>query len=151
MKKYKFYDSYENPKNKGIKNEFEMKIINGETVVIDKTTELMWQQSGSNENFGYQDAEIYIQKLNNEEYAGYNDWRLPTVEEALSLNELNVGKNDLHLNDIFDKTQKWIWTADKAVGNKKFPISLDFERGCIELSNVMGEAILFVKAVRSLQ
>ncbi|GAK53774.1 hypothetical protein U14_05048 [Candidatus Moduliflexus flocculans] len=35
----------------------------------------------------YQEAEAYIAQINADNFGGYNDWRLPTVEELLSLLE----------------------------------------------------------------
>jgi hypothetical protein len=61
----------------------------------------------------YADAENYIRELNKKGVAGYNDWRLPTLEEAMSLMELSKKNGDLYIDPVFDKTQRWIWTADK--------------------------------------
>ncbi|MCP4374993.1 MAG: DUF1566 domain-containing protein, partial [bacterium] len=56
-------------------------------VIVDQATGLMWQQSGSEEELTYQQAKEYVQELNDREFAGHADWRLPTVEELLSLVE----------------------------------------------------------------
>jgi hypothetical protein len=61
----------------------------------------------------YADAENYIRELNKKGVAGYNDWRLPTLEEAMSLMEPSEKHGDLYIDPVFDKTQRWIWTADK--------------------------------------
>ncbi|MCP4289089.1 MAG: DUF1566 domain-containing protein, partial [Gammaproteobacteria bacterium] len=66
-----------------IVNDFD---VQGE-VVVDHATGLMWQQSGSDDELTYEDAQKYIEKLNQERFAGYDDWRLPTVPELLSLLE----------------------------------------------------------------
>ena len=42
-----FFDRFKNP-NDGIKHQYEPQTLNGEKVVIDHTTGLTWQQSGSN-------------------------------------------------------------------------------------------------------
>ena len=51
----------------------------------------------------------YIQKTNAETYGGYNDWRLPTLEEGMSLMEPGK-KNDLYISAQLDKSQIRIWT-----------------------------------------
>jgi hypothetical protein len=81
-------------------------------VVVDHATGLMWQKSGSNEWLSYQESQQYIRQLNNERFAGYDDWRLPTVEELLSLVESEEQANKLYINPIFDAKQKWCWSAD---------------------------------------
>jgi len=81
-------------------------------LVVDHATGLMWQQSGSPNSMFYADAEKYIRDLNNQRFAGYHDWRLPTLEETMSLMEPKA-HGDLYLDSIFDRKQRWIWTADE--------------------------------------
>ncbi|MBT3880187.1 MAG: DUF1566 domain-containing protein [Candidatus Scalindua sp.] len=95
---------------------YEKKSIKGGDVVIDHTTGLMWLQSGSKEYMQWNVANGWVRKLNSLKFAGYNDWRLPTIEEAASL--LEPGKtNALHIDPIFDKEQWGIWSGDKRGGS----------------------------------
>ena len=88
VKEKGFYDSDWNKSGKGIDNIYEEQEINGDKVVVDKATGLMWQQSGSpSHNMNYADAKKYIRKLNDDGFAGFKDWRLPTLEEVMSLME----------------------------------------------------------------
>jgi hypothetical protein len=61
-----------------------------ERVVIDKATNLMWHQSGSQKFVNWEKAKEWV---NNLSYFGYDDWRLPTLEEAISLLEKEKQKN----------------------------------------------------------
>lgn len=63
----------------------------------------------------FERALVYIDSLNVARYAGYSNWRLPTLEEAMSLMEpAKVSATEkLFIKSIFDETQVWIWTSDK--------------------------------------
>lgn len=82
-------------------------------MVVDNATGLMWHQSGSDERVGLVNAKQWIEKLNNKGYAGHNDWRLPTVEEAASLLESNIKNDGLKIDTVFSHKQEWIWTGDE--------------------------------------
>jgi len=119
LTKYKFFDSEWNQNASGFDNQFETKIINGNSVVIDRASGLMWQQSGSSDWWTYEQANQYIQGLRQNGYAGYKDWRLPTLEEAMSLMEPKKNKDGLYIDPIFDATQSWIWTSDLYQGESR--------------------------------
>ncbi len=110
MKDKDIFDSRKNPSGHGLSHEFEVQ--NGGTVVYDHTSGLMWQRSGSQDDMSYEKAKNYISKLNHDQFAGYNDWRLPTLEEALSLMESTKKNGILHIDQIFDPCQIRIWTSD---------------------------------------
>jgi hypothetical protein len=96
-----------------INNSYESKSINGNGVVIDHTTDLIWHQSGSDEEMDWHKAKQWVKDLNDKGYAGYSDWRLPTVEEAISLLEPNINANSLYIDPAFDAKQTGIWTGDE--------------------------------------
>jgi hypothetical protein len=91
------------------KNDF---IDNGDGTVTDNATNLMWQRSGSDKYMRHDEADAYIKKLNTKQFAGYNDWRLPTIEEIASLLE-NKNTDNLYIDPVFDRKQRWCWSADK--------------------------------------
>ena len=112
-----FYASDWNKAGKGIAHQYESKTINGGKVVQDHATGLMWQQSGSSNYITFAAAEEYLREMNSQSFAGFNDWRLPTLEEAMSLMEREKKNGHLYIDPIFDDTQSWIWTGDKAGGS----------------------------------
>ncbi len=92
-----------------LENDFE---VQGE-IVINHATGLTWQQSGSQKELTYSQAQDYIKQLNRKRFAGYSDWWLPTVAELLSLVEKNKENGDLYISKVFDKRQRWRWSSDK--------------------------------------
>ena len=119
LMKHNFYDSDKNPK--GIfTNDFEPKVINNDKVITDYYTGLMWHQSGSIDQLEWIKRVDWIDELNTREYAGYVDWRMPTVEEAASLlrqREINMSQ---FIDPGFSCLQENIWTCDN------YEVSLDW-------------------------
>ncbi len=95
-----------------INHSYEKKSINGNDVVIDLATGLMWHQSGSINYMRWNSAKEWIRILNIKEYAGFQDWRLPTLDEAVSLLESGRWSN-LYIDSVFSEEQWGIWTGDK--------------------------------------
>lgn len=109
-----FYDQRLNPGGSGIENRYEPQVINEGIVVLDGATGLMWQHGGSAQPMTFSDAEWYIHQLNTDRFAGFSDWRLPTLEEAMSLMEPQA-QNDYHLSPQFEqRTVPFMWTSDYA-------------------------------------
>jgi len=135
VKKKNFYESDWN-KNGRFKNDYEVETIDKDITVIDRVTCLMWQQAGSNEEMSLIKAIEWIKKLNEIEYAGYNDWRLPSIEEVATLieNKRNSLFLGLFISDIFDKKQRWILTGDLFSSDKAWIV--DFNYGKINWSNI---------------
>jgi D-lyxose ketol-isomerase len=126
---------------------YQMKPIADGDVVIDHATELMWYQSGSKEYFNLKKAIKWIKMANKKNYAGFNDWRLPTLEEASSLLELEM-KNGNFIDPIFDKKQWGTWTGDKCRRNNAWIVT--FVNGTVGHRPVGSDAT-FVRPVRSLK
>lgn len=111
LKKYNFFHRFRNETG-NFTNEFELRTINSDKVVIDHTTKLMWHQSGSMEQMDLDKEWKWKKKLNRNRYAGYSDWRLPTIAEAASLLKPKNKNTDLFIDPVFDEQQNGIWTCD---------------------------------------
>ena len=111
LAKYEFFDKIRNPGGKGIEHRYESQIIDKAIVIHDAFTGLMWQRGGSSGLMKFADAEQYVHRMNAEKFAGFNDWRLPTVEEAMSLMEPQ-SYEDSHIDPVFERAISFIWTSD---------------------------------------
>ncbi|MHC4267080.1 MAG: Lcl C-terminal domain-containing protein [Planctomycetota bacterium] len=124
-----------------IKHDYEVSTIKGDKVVIDHTTGLMWHQSGSYKNMSWKRAKKWVGELNKQGYAGFLDWRLPTLEEAVSLLEPNEKSGNQFVDPVFDKTQWSIWSCDSSVSDGSLSLdnawSVNFNHCLIGRSNIM--------------
>jgi hypothetical protein len=118
------YEADRNPSGTGIVHRYEPRIIGDAVVVVDRTTGLMWQKGQSGDGMGIADANTYIVNLNAQKYGGFTDWRLPTLEEAMTLVEPKLYGN-LHIASQFKPEAIRIWTCDhEANGINQFEIGL---------------------------
>jgi serine/threonine protein kinase len=93
-----------------ITNDFQ---VNADGTVRDKATGLIWQQAGSDYTVTWHEAKSYIQELNKKRFAGRTDWRLPTVNELMSLLTEVPRAWDLCIEPIFDQKARWLWSSDR--------------------------------------
>jgi hypothetical protein len=143
-----FYDDSLNWTGRGVHHMYEAREINRDRIVIDHTTGLMWQQGGSDEFLGNDKAKEYIKQLKRGKFAGFDDWRLPTLEEVMSLMEAKRNKvSHLYISSLFDERQRDIWTADKISDSAAWIVG--FNSGGCDVHGVMGRSYNYVRAVRS--
>jgi len=119
---------------------------NGNGTISDLATGLHWQQSGSG-GITYQKAKKYVRKLNREKFAGFNDWRLPTIEELASLLESEKRTNDLYIDPIFHKSQRWCWSSDTVKGSSGLAWVVYFYCGYVDYYNLNSSG--YVRVVRA--
>lgn len=118
-------------------------------VVIDHNTNLMWQKEGSDRGLTYANVQSYIEGLNRQEFAGYNDWRLPTTKELMTLVEEKKQSNGLYIDPVFDSKQKWCWTADEADDWWCGAWAVYFDDGHVYCDHSSGLFSTYVRGVRS--
>lgn len=119
-------------------------------VVKDNSTGLMWQKSGSASQLNYSDAQKYIEKLNNDNFAGYSNWRLPTISELISILEPDKQAYDMFfINPIFELIQQVCWSSDEVITKNAFKVFwiIHFSDGGIGVNQENFTS--FVRAVRS--
>ena len=117
-----------------------------DAVVVDPNTGLMWQQRGS-EGIPWRadeqpDARAYMAGLNRARHAGFGDWRVPSVEELLSLMQSRSGTT--HIDQVFDRDLDEIWSVDTRPDGT--PLRVAFDVGEVNTGRAAA-----VRAVRSVK
>jgi len=116
IKRYDFFDYILNDTG-NFESEYERRIINDHSLVIDHTTGLMWYDGEPPDNMTFEQAEEWIENLNGQKYGEYDDWRFPTLEEAASLLRKDKNKQGLYMGPIFSGNLTIIWTNDRFNSN----------------------------------
>ncbi len=88
-------------------------VLRSKGSVEDRSTGLIWQKTGSRYPHTWSEAHLYIRRLNEEAYAGLQNWRLPTVDELVTLINPNPQGAALCVESVFGKTQRWAWSIDR--------------------------------------
>ena len=90
----------------------------GDGTVSDSSSGLQWTQQGNGEEIDFPDSVVFCESLS---LAGFDDWRLPTLEEAITLfrpegepknsYEYKGKTYPLRIDDAFVLTAPSIWTS----------------------------------------
>jgi hypothetical protein len=118
-----FFDAEWFPAGAGLDPVYEPSIIAGETVVVERRTGLMWQQASAGTQSGFADAAGRIAAMNASAYAGFTDWRLPTLEEAMSLLSPVRAEGGAHVAPVFVTSRSpFVWTADRTADGRHWVV-----------------------------
>lgn len=109
----------------------------GEHAIYDSVSSLTWTAKDSHlvtgKEMSWDQAQAWAKILNEENYGGHNDWRMPTVEEALTLfdpEKLNKDfkGGDIHLDSTFPPgAANCTWTSSERGGEAQIVFFLN---GC---------------------
>ena len=104
---WNFFDSQLNPKGEFVNF---LGDAGDDNIVVDEKTGLMWQCGGL-DLCSIRNMKRAIEQLHNNGFAGYYDWRMPTVEEAMSLMETVPNEKGGYLHPCFSKEQPFVFVA----------------------------------------
>lgn len=106
--------------------------------VLDNETKLMWTRDANiaGKDMNWDDAFKFIASLNEQKYAGYSDWRLPSKEELETLVNFAKGqgiteKFDKYFNKIgFKNVQSFVyWSSTTVAGSTGSAWYVDMDGG----------------------
>lgn len=100
--------------------------------VVDEQTALMWQCIGL-DLCSIRTMKQRITQLNIEGFAGYHDWRMPTLEEAMSLMETTPNDKGVYLHPCFSREQPFIFVAARRIPTGYWFV--DFKQGKVYWSS----------------
>ena len=97
----------------------------GGELLADLSTGLTWQRSGSAFDLDWQGARNYIDQLNQAGFGGRGDWRLPTIDELITLLQPNPTGEEHCLPPIFDRRPERLWSCDRRTYTSAWYVNLD--------------------------
>ena len=83
-------------------------VDNSDGTVSDEATGLMWAQDDSGEGMDWESALAWAEQMNDENYLGHNDWRLPNAKELQSLVDYSRSPDTTDsaaIDPVFDSTE----------------------------------------------
>lgn len=128
----------------------------GDGTILDTRSNLMWMKRDywqiEKKWVNFYTAKEFAQRMKNKKFAGYDDWRLPTPEEALQLydrRKRNIDKDGdkVFIDRIFPKGCGWgTWTSAEK-GAQAIVISYKDEGGRAYQNKINGPDA-FLRLVR---
>ena len=114
-------------------------VDNGDGTISDTHSNLMWKKDDSYKEFGYGitwfEAHDYCEMLNDKKFAGYDDWRLPGIEESKSLFSFVQSNSDkdgaeIHISDLFENGGGHnTWTYEEKPDYQQYAQKFSFVTG----------------------
>ncbi|MEC8956956.1 MAG: DUF1566 domain-containing protein [Nitrospinota bacterium] len=114
-------------------------VDNGDGTISDTRANLMWKKDDSFKEYGYGinwfEAQDYCEILNEKKFAGYEDWRLPSGEEAksaFSFTQSNTDKDgaETHISDLFEPGGGHnTWTYEEKPDYQQYAMKFNFITG----------------------
>lgn len=101
--------------------------IGEDAVVVDRATALMWEQKGS-ELYNWEEAQNYVSMLNEKNYAECSEWRVPTLEELLSLLEPERVNGEFFIDPVFQMGEipYYYWSSDLKISGQNWVVTYYF-------------------------
>ncbi|MFH1984486.1 MAG: protein kinase [Pseudomonadota bacterium] len=98
----------------------------GDELVVDPSNHLLWQRNGSPRPISWSDAHRYVAHLNQSRLGDTTQWRLPTVNELITL--LSYAPTDEHhfcAPAVFGRAQRNLWSCDRRTYTSAYVVRAD--------------------------
>ena len=129
--------------------------------VRDLETKLIWVQIDSYQTrkqwINWYKAQDYIRELNETEFGGAGNWRLPTREELAALFDETQSipwnyywtKNELHIDPIFGNSHCCYWSSEEAKGDMAWGYNYIRGKSYLSMKGGIQHSLSVIRAVRN--
>lgn len=118
---------------KGIKWTTERFSINHNGTITDNLSGLMWERQPLQNNVNWKGAFKRIFELNNKKFAGYQDWRLPNINELFSLTNYGYPMQIIWLEKqgflVIKGNNNYFWSSTTYMNDSNLAICMCFSNG----------------------
>ena len=128
--------------------------------VTDLESKLIWFQLDSYQTrkqwINWHKAQDYIRELNETEFGGASNWRLPTRKELAALFDEKQSipwnyywtKNELHIDPIFGKSHCCYWSSEEAKGEMAWGYNYIRGKAYLSMKGGIQHSLSVIRAVR---
>ena len=127
-----------------IKSPTQRYVDNGDGTVTDTTTWLMWSKENVGSKGKWESADKACSALR---LAGYEDWRMPTRWELLTLSDDTRHSPAIDVSFFPETKSDWYWSSTPCAWDPSCAWIVHFSSGCADCYRRSDSA--FVRAVRS--
>jgi hypothetical protein len=124
-----------NPASTSLPNPSSYDIHADKGVVTDKVTKLMWQRNAAPGEYTWEAAKTYCAEL---EHAGFDDWRLPTRIELVSLVDFTTTSPAIDTDAFPDTPSDVFWSSSPWAGSPSYAWDVHFHNGYTNGGGVSG-------------
>ncbi|MFB3896965.1 MAG: DUF1566 domain-containing protein [bacterium] len=138
---------------------FKVKTDNGDKVIEDTQTKLFWTPDLRKYGLTWEETKAYVEELNQKQYGGYSDWRMPTREELKGICEKSKKHTlksydkdivSIYVDPVFEFNGLRVWSSEIISYNPKGAWVFDFFRDEVNWENLpYSEKSMLFLAVRS--
>lgn len=117
-----FFTARSNAAGKGGRHDYRTRVIGEHVVIVDTVSGLMWQKDAFSPQRTFEAARTTLDEANASGWAGFRDWRLPTLEEAASLITPEQAQG-YFIDPVFETgAAPAMWTADTTPGGRRWVV-----------------------------